>query len=323
VLQYLARRVLWAALLFVAVTLVTYVIFFVIPANPAALQAGKTADAQRIAEVEKFLGLDQPVYVQYAKFLKRLVVDQSLGFSFATREQVNDIVFRAAPVTASLVFGGILLVLLVSLPIGIYSALRPRSLIDRAAMVYVLIGISLPSFWIGLILAYFVGFKLQLTPISGYCDLVNPPEASSCGGPVQWAYHMLLPWTTLALVTAATYVRFVRADVMETVSQDYVRTARAKGAAESRVLRSHVLRNAMLPIVTILGMDIGLLLGGAIFIETVFGLPGLGKVAIDSITNFDLPVTQGIVVFGAIAIIVLNLMVDVFYAWIDPRIRLT
>ena len=309
-------------MLFIAVTLVTYVIFFVIPANPAALQAGKTADAETIAEVEKFLGLDQPVYVQYARFLKRLVWEQSLGFSFANRQQVNDIVLRAAPVTASLVFGGILLVLLLSLPIGIYSALRPRSLLDRTAMVYVLVGISLPSFWIGLVLSYLIGFRLELTPISGYCDAINPPEASSCGGPVQWAYHMLLPWTTLALVTAATYVRFVRADVMETITQDYVRTARAKGAPERRVLRSHVLRNAMLPIVTILGMDIGLLLGGSIFIETVFGLPGLGKVAIDSITNFDLPVTQGIVVFGAIAIIVLNLMVDVFYAWIDPRIRL-
>jgi peptide/nickel transport system permease protein len=188
---------------------------------------------------------------------------------------------------------------------------------------YVLIGISLPSFWIGLVLAYFVSFRLGLTPITGYCDVINPSEASQCGGPIDWAHHMILPWATLALVGAGTYVRFIRADVMETMNQDYVRTARAKGAPEHRVMRSHILRNAMLPVVTMLGMDIGLLLGGSIFIERVFGLPGLGFVAIDSIFNFDLPVTQGIVVFGAIAIIVFNFIVDILYAWIDPRIRLT
>ena len=322
-LRYLARRLLWALLLFVAVTMVTYVIFFVIPANPAALAAGKTATPEKVREVEEFLGLNEPLYVQYGKFLKRLVVDRSLGHSFINRRSVNDTILNAAPVTASLVFGGMLLILAVAIPVGIFSALRPRSLIDRAAMVYVLVGISLPSFWIGLVLSYLVGFRLGWTPIAGYCEAVSVPEASQCGGPAQWAYHMILPWLTLALIGAGTYVRFVRADVMETMNQDYVRTARAKGAPEPRVMRSHILRNAMLPVVTMVGMDIGLLLGGSIFIETVFGLPGLGLIALESISNFDLPVTQGVVVFGAIAIIVFNLAVDILYAWIDPRIRLT
>ncbi len=322
-LQYLIRRVLWACVLFIATTLVTYVIFFIIPANPAALAAGKTASPERIAEVERFYGLDDPVYIQYVKFLKRLVVDRSLGFSFVNRQNVNDTVLRAAPVTASLVFGGMLFILSVAIPVGIFSALRPRSLIDRAAMVYVLIGISLPSFWIGLILSYVVGYRLGFTPIAGYCDAINPPEAAQCGGPVQWAYHMILPWATLALIGAGTYVRFVRADVMETMNQDYVRTARAKGAPERQVMRLHILRNAMLPVVTMVGMDIGILLGGSIFIETVFGLPGLGRTAIESITQFDLPVIQGIVVFGALAIIIFNFVVDLLYAWIDPRIRLS
>jgi peptide/nickel transport system permease protein len=214
------------------------------------------------------------------------------------------------------------IILVVSIPIGVLSAVRPRSLLDRAAMVYVLVGISLPSFWIGLVLAYLVSFKLGLTPITSYCDAINPSEVANCGGPIDWAHHLVLPWATLALVQAGTYVRFVRADVMETMNQDYVRTARAKGAPEHRVMRSHILRNAMLPVVTILGMDIGLLLGGSIFIETVFALPGLGLIALESITNFDLPVTQGVVVFGAVAIIVFNLFVDIVYAWIDPRIRL-
>jgi peptide/nickel transport system permease protein len=320
VFRYLIRRVLWAAVLFLSVTVVTYVIFFVIPANPAQLAAGKAATDAKIKEVEHFLGLDQPVYVQYYRFLKRLVVDQSLGTSFATRQDVNEIVLRAAPVTASLVFGGVLFWMLLAVPIGILSALKPRSLLDRASMTFVLIGISAHPVWIGLILAYFFGYKLAWFPISGYCDVVNP--ATDCGGPVQWAYHMVLPWATFALLFAATYTRMIRANVMETMNEDYVRTARAKGAPESRVMRSHVLRNAMLAVVTMLGMDIGIALGGAIFTESVFGLPGLGRVAIESIFNFDLPITQGVVVFGTLSIIVFNLFVDIFYAWIDPRIRL-
>ena len=320
--RFLIRRLLWACVLFIAVSFVTYVIFFLVPANPARLAAGQSATPEKVKEVEEFLGLDDPIYVQYGNFLKRLVFEGSLGQSFLTRQSVNEEIKRAAPITASLVFGGMILVLLMAIPIGIFSALRPRSLLDRAAMVYVLIGISLPSFWIGLMLSYLVGYRLGLTPIAGYCEVFSIPEASQCGGVLDWAYHMILPWTTLALVIAGTYVRFVRAEVMETMSQDYVRTARAKGAPENVVMRRHVLRNAMLPVVTMVGMDIGLLLGGAIFIEAVFGLNGLGGTAIASIGRFDLPVLQGVVLFGAIAIIVFTLFVDLLYAWIDPRIRL-
>ena len=210
--------------------------------------------------------------------------------------------------------------------VGIISALRPRSLIDRAAMIYVLVGISLPSFWIALVLAYLIGFKLEWTPLAQYCEVFSPPHASGCGGLRDWTSHMILPWVTLSIVVAGTYVRFVRAEVLETMNQDYVRTARAKGAPERVVMKDHILRNGMLPIVTMLGMDIGLLLGGAIFIEFVFALPGLGRTAIESISNFDLPKLQGVVIFGAFAIIVLN---DGRQAtWrrrraIDPRIRLT
>jgi peptide/nickel transport system permease protein len=320
VLRYLIRRLLWAAVLFVCVTVVTYVIFFIIPANPAQLAAGKAATDEKIKDVEKFLGLDQPVYVQYYRFMKRLIVEQSLGTSFATRQDVNEIVKNAAPVTASLVFGGVVFWMLLAVPIGILSALRPRSLLDRASMTFVLIGISAHPVWIGLLLVYFFAYKGGWFPISGYCDLVNP--STDCGGPVQWAHSMVLPWATFAFLFAATYTRMIRANVMETMNEDYVRTARAKGAPESRVMRSHVLRNAMLAVVTMLGMDIGIALGGAVFTETVFGLPGLGKVAIESIFQFDLPITQGIIVFGTLAVIVFNLLVDLFYAWIDPRIRL-
>jgi peptide/nickel transport system permease protein len=324
VLTFLIRRTLWAGVLFIAVTFVTYVIFFIIPANPAALACGKNCDGEDIARVEKFLGLDQPLHIQYYEFMKRLVVDRSLGTSFANRQDVNDIILAAAPVTASLVFGGMILMLLIAFPVGIFSALRPRSMTDRFATIFTLVGVSLPSFWFGLILAYFIGYKLGWTPISGYCDAINPPDQfTQCGGLHSWAYHMLLPWITLALIGAASYVRFIRADMLETLGQDYVRTARAKGAPERIVIRRHVLRNAMLAVVTMIGMDVGNLLGGAIFIEQVFGLPGLGDTALEGVTAFDLPRTQGVVVFGTLAIIVCMWIVDMLYAWIDPRIRVT
>jgi peptide/nickel transport system permease protein len=321
VLRYFIRRVLWACVLFVAVTLVTFVIFFVIPADPARQVCGQRATPDCIERARHFLGLDKPMIVQYGGFLDRLVVHQSLGRSFTNRQDVTQSVLRAAPVTGSLVFGGAVLWLLISIPIGILSALRPRSLLDRITMVAVLIGISATPVWTGLLAAYFLGFKLHFFPITGYCDFFSP--TGDCGGPVQWAYHLVLPWCTFAVLFAATYTRMIRAYTMETLNEDYVRTARAKGAPESRVLRAHVIRNAMLPVVTILGMDIGLALGGAFFTETVYGLPGLGRLAVGAIDNFDLPTTQGVVVFATLCIITFNLVVDTLYAWIDPRIRLT
>jgi peptide/nickel transport system permease protein len=330
-LRYLARRLIWAAVLFFVVTVVTYVIFFIVPANPARLAAGQRATPEKIKEAEEFLGLNRPVYVQYGKFAWRLMPVSfaggfhfkvpDLGKSFTNRQQVNTIVADAAPVTASLVFGGVIVWMLIAVPIGILSALRPRSLLDRFAMIFVLIGISAHPVWIGLIFAYVIGFKLGWTPITGYCDFINP--ATECGGPIQWAYHMILPWMTFAILFAALYARMIRANVMETLTEDYVRTARAKGAPEWLVMRSHVLRNAMLPVVTMLGMDIGIALGGAIFTESVYSLPGLGQTALQAVTNFDLPVVQGIIVFGTAAIIFFNLIVDLLYAVIDPRIRLS
>ena len=331
-LRYLIRRILWAFVLFIAVTLVSYIIFFLVPAEPARLVAGPQAPPDAVERARKFLHLDEPIWQQYLRFLGNLAPARfdglkpeaktpSLGRSFATRQEVNHIVKAAAPVTISLVIGGAILWMLIALPIGILSALRPRSLLDRGAMVFVLVGISAHPVWIGLLLSYFIGFKLGLTPLGGYCDLVNP--STDCGGPVQWAHAMILPWITFAILFAALYVRMIRANVIEAMNEDYVRTARAKGASEAIVMRSHVLRNAMLPVVTMLGMDIGLAMGGAIFTESVFGLPGIGKTAVTALEGFDLPTVQGIVVFATVAIIVFNLAVDLLYAVIDPRIRLS
>ena len=272
----------------------------------------------------KRLGLNHPVYYQYGLFLKRLVLERSLGHSFTTRQDVNHIVGQAAPVTASLVLGGAILWLGIGLLVGIFSALRPRSLLDRAGMVFVLIGVSAHPVWIGLIFSYFFGVKWGITPIANYANFFGAPADSGLpGGPWQWFYHMILPWFTFALLFAALYVRMIRANVMETMNEDYVRTARAKGAPERQVLFQHVLRNALLPVVTMLGMDIGVALGGAIFTEGVYNLPGLGNTAILAVSNYDLAVVQGVVIFATLSIIVFNLLVDVLYAWVDPRIRLT
>jgi peptide/nickel transport system permease protein len=321
--QFLIRRLLWAVFLFVCVTLITYVLFFLVPVDPARQAAGKSATADDVERVKHDLKLDRPVYVQYYYFLNRLVVHQSLGNSYANRRSVNEMVGEAIPPTSGLVLGGAILWMLIATPIGILSALRPRSLLDRSSMVFVLIGISAPVVWIGILLQYFVGFRLGWLPNAGYCDLVNPPEGASCGGPWDWFTHMILPWVTFAILFAASYVRMIRSNMLDTLGEDYVRTARAKGAPESFVIRRHVLRNAMLPIVTMLGLDIGVALGGAVFTETIFGLPGLGKLAINSVENFDLPTLQGVVVVATLAIIVFNLIVDLMYAVIDPRIRLS
>ena len=322
---------MWAVVLFIGVTLISFILFFLVPADPAKLACGRACTQTDVTRVAHSLGTDRPVYVQYGRFLGRLMPISfksgvhlkapDLGRSYVNRESVNKIVLSAAPVTASLVIGAVILWMLIALPIGIFSALRPRSLIDRASMTGVLIGISAHPIWIGLILSYFIGYQLHLTPISGYANFFHP-LIGQAGGPVQWAYHLILPWITFAILYAALYVRMIRANVLETMNEDYVRTARAKGASESRVMVRHILRNALLPVVTMLGMDISLALGGAVFTESVFGLPGLGYSSIQGLTNYDTPTVMGIIVFATTAIIVLNLMVDLVYAWVDPRIRL-
>ena len=322
-LYFLIRRLLWAFFLFFCATAIAYIIFFVIPSDPASIACGTHCTPAIIEHVRQSLHLDLPIYQQYWLFIWNMFRHGSLGYSYANGQSVNEIIKQDVPITASLVFGGAVFWLSLSIPIGILSALRPRSILDRFAMVFVLVGISAPAVWIGLILAYTFGFKLGWTPIAGYCNLVPGGSTGECSGPAQWAYHLILPWMTFMFLFAALYVRLIRANVMETMSEDYVRTARAKGAGSTRVLFQHVLRNSLLPVVTILGMDIGLALGGAVFTETVFNLRGLGSQLIQSANRDDLPVVVGIVVFATLAVIVFNFIVDVAYAWLDPRIRLT
>jgi len=321
--QFLIRRIFWAIFLFLVATIITYLIFWVIPADPAQLAAGRSATPADIARVRHFMHLDEPVWKQYGRFVWQLVRHGDLGRSFVNRQSVDSVIAKDAPVTASLVFGGAILWLTISIPIGILSAIRPRSIMDRITMCLVLVGISAHPVWIGLIFAYVFGYRLGLTPIAGYCNFFPGTTGAQCEGPVQWAYHLILPWCTFMILFAALYVRLIRANVMETLNEDYVRTARAKGATQGRVMLQHVLRNSLLPVVTILGMDLGLALGGAIFTEGIFNLPGLGQEIVQAYNRTDLPMITGIVVFATCAVIVFNLIVDVAYGFLDPRIRPT
>jgi peptide/nickel transport system permease protein len=321
---YLVRRILWTILLLGVITFVTFLIFYAAPQDPArTVCGGAQASPQCIALARARLGLDKPIPVQYYRFARHLVVDHSLGSSMSNGGRVNQQILDAAPVTASLVLGAAVLWLLVGLFVGIVSALRPRSLFDRSAMVFVLIGVSAHPIWIGLILEYFFGVKWHITPIANYANFWGAEKDTGMpGGPWQWFYHLILPWCTFALLFAALYARMIRASVIEALDEDYVRTARAKGASERRVLFKHVLRNAMLPVATMLGMDVGVALGGTIFTESVFQLHGLGWTLITAVGLNDFAVVQGVVVFATLAVLGVNLVIDVLYAWMDPRIRL-
>jgi peptide/nickel transport system permease protein len=302
VATYVIRRIFWAFFLFIVATIITYIIFYIIPTDPAELAAGKASTPEIVAHIRHNLHLDLPIYQQYWLFLWNILRHASLGYSFRYGTSVRWVIAQDAPITASLVFGGAFFWLLLAVPTGILSSLRPRSVLDRTSMVFVLIGISAPAVWIGLILAYVFGFKLGWTPIADYCNFFPSHQTGVCSGPGRWAYHLILPWLTFMFLFAAVYTRFIRASMMETMSEDYVRTAKAKGASPARVLIQHVMRNSLLPIVTMLGMDISIGLGGAVFTETVFNLHGLGQDLVSSANNDDLPV--------------------VVYAWLDPRIRL-
>jgi peptide/nickel transport system permease protein len=317
VTSFVLRRLGWLVVMFLAVTIVTFIIFFVIPSEDDQASLGRGGAE---VDVRTTVQIDGPLYEEYAEFVVKVVTQGSLGNSWVLRgQEVNEILVRAVPVTASLVIGGAVLWLLLAIPTGLLSALRPRSPFSRLTTVFVLIGISAHPLWIGLVLSYLVGHRLELLPPGGYCEVFSP--TSECGGPVQWAYHMILPWFTFALMYAALYMRMIRASTLETLEEDYVRTARAKGAPEWLVIRSHVLRNAMLPVVTMLGMDIAVSLSATLFVETAYGLPGLGQVMVTSLARRDFPVLLGITIYTTLVVIVLNFLIELVYGLIDPRAR--
>jgi peptide/nickel transport system permease protein len=317
--RYIIRRTLWVVLLLLIVSAVTFVIFFALPSgDPAALRAGKSPSPEQLAQIRHTLGLDKPIYVQYWRFMKGIVLHFDFGYSYQNSQPVRTEMFQRLPATASLTIGAVVVWLLLGLPVGVLSAIRSRSLLDRFSMGAALLAISAPVYWLGLMGLFFfsndIGRVLKIFPGAGtYVPLSE--------NPVKWFGSLILPWLVLAASFAAFYARLLRSNLIDTMSQDYIRTARAKGLPERTVIWRHGVRSAITPIVTVLGLDIGILLGGSILTETVFNIPGVGRYAYEGIINTDLPVIQGTVLLGAFFIVVANLIVDIGYAFLDPRVR--
>jgi peptide/nickel transport system permease protein len=317
-LRFLIRRTALGVLVLWLITIAVFCLFFVAPNNVARTLAGRQATPDVVALVEHRLGLDQPLWKQYADFVWN-ALHGNLGYDYYHQVPVTTILAGALPITISLVIGASILWLGFGILNGVVSAVRPRSALDRGVTAFSLVFYSMPTFLLGLLLLYFLYFRLTLAghatfPAGGYAPLA--------AGPGPWFQHLVLPWVTLALVSAATYTRLTRASMLDVLAEDYIRTARSKGIRERRVIVRHGLRAALTPIVTQFGIDIGTLLGGVVVTETVFSLPGLGKTAIDAINQQDLPVIIGIVLFASFAVVVANIVVDLVYAVLDPRVRL-
>jgi peptide/nickel transport system permease protein len=318
--RYIVRRLIWVVFVLLVITFISYLIFFVMPStDPAIIFAGRQPTPELVAEVRHQFGLDHPWPVQYALFVKRIFLGDEfgwpgLGFSFNTRSPLKPIIFGRLLVTMQLALGAAVVWLLVGIPIGILSALKPRSVFDRLAMGFALFGVSAPVFFLGPLFLYLFWFKFGILPGSGY-------YAIGVYGVGPWFTHFLMPWIVLALLYAAFYARMTRANLIETMGQDYIRTARAKGLSERTVVLKHGLRASLTPVVTMFGLDLGGLLGGAFITETVFNLPGLGAYAIKSVGSGDLYAILDITIIAGFFITFMNLVVDVLYAFLDPRVR--
>ena len=318
--RFLVRRIFEGLIVLWLVTVGVFIIFYIGPGpkGVARALAGKSATPQVVAEVSHRLLLDRPIWVQYGHFLW-LLLHGNLGYSFYHGQSVNSILAAAFPITLSLVLGASILWVVMGVLSGVVSAVRSRSLADRTFTVLALIFYSMPTFVLGLLFLLFFYYELTihglaLFPGSGYTPFTTDP--------FQWFRGLILPWFTLALVSAATYTRLTRGSMLDVMGEDYIRTARAKGLSERRVIFRHSLRAALTPIVTQFGLDVGILLGGAVITEVVFGMPGLGYTAVQAITQQDLPVIIGVVIVAATAVVVANIVVDAFYAVLDPRVRL-
>ena len=326
-LRFAGTRLASMVFVLLAVSLLTYAIFVLLPADPAQLACGRPCTPERLETARAFMGLDQNFLVQWWNFVTGIATGRTygsagaeitcpapcLGYSFVLRQPVTDLIVGRLPVTFSIAIGAAVLWLAAGVAGGVVAAVRRGTVVDRAIMVTAITGVSAPSYLVGLLGILLFGFTLDMVPVNGYVPLTTSP--------VEWAWHLVLPWCVLAFLSAAIYARLTRAQMLDALGSEYVRTARAKGITERRVVTRHALRNVMVPVVTLFGLDLGVLLGGTVITEKVFSMAGLGALLLDAVGNTDVPLLVGVTFFSAALIVVANLLVDVVYGVMDPRVR--
>lgn len=320
-LRYIARRLLYSVLVLVIISILTFLIFVKLPAgDPARRAAGRRTDPAQIEAARRAFGLDRSVFVQYGRFAKGLIplpgmfLTEDVYYSFSNFVSVKEEIGRRLPISAVLALGAATIWLLVGVPLGVASGVRPRSATAKWTMVGAIVGVSMPVFWLGQLLLYLFWYRLRVVPPSGL-----EIDASVWSSALRGAF--VLPWITVAVGYAAIYARMLRSNMIETTGEDYIRTARAKGLSERRIVFKHALRGALTPIVTMLGIDLATIMAGLVITENLFGLPGLGQLAVASIYSNDFPMVMGVTVIGSMFILVANIVVDIAYAFLDPRVR--
>jgi peptide/nickel transport system permease protein len=311
--RFVARRLVGMAAVLFAVSVLTFLIFNVVPnSDPAQRMAGKNATPQLVESITEEWGFDQSLPQQYLTMMRKVFSGDLI--SYEGREPVDERILEGIPATFSLCVGAAVIWMFFGILFGYLSAVRAGGWLDRTLTVVAVAGISMPVFWLAAIFLNYLTYKTELFPSGGYVEFTS--------NPLEWAYHLFLPWVTLAILYLGFYSRVLRSSMLDAMNEDYVRTARAKGLSERQVMRRHVLRNSLIPIVTLFGLDFGALLGGAILIEALFNLDGIGQYAYEALSHFDLPPIMAITLFGAFFVVLFNALVDIAYAWLDPRIRL-
>jgi peptide/nickel transport system permease protein len=316
---FVVRRLLWSALLLLIITFITYVVFVLLPsADPALLRAGRNPTPELVASIRETLGLDRPWYVQYAIYVKNLVLHFDFGYSYQNNVAVKDTLFDRLPATVSLAVGGAVIWLLIGVAVGIASAVKRGTLIDRLTMGGALIAISAPAYWLGLVAIYLFSKDLgKVLPIFAGAGQYTPITQD----PLAWASALVLPWIVLATSFSAVYARFLRSNLLDVLGEDYIRTAKAKGLRWRRVVGVHTLRNSLIPVVTAAGPLLGYLITGSFVIEQIFAIPGIGRYYVTAVTARDYSVVMGLTVLLSLIVIMANLVVDVLYGFLDPRTR--
>ena len=313
--RFVVRRLLSMLVVLFAISVLTFLIFNVLPGgDPALRMAGRQPDPGQLQRIREDWGFNEPIYVQYVKTIGRIFSGDLISYS--TQQNVIEEISKRVGRTFSLAIGAAILWMFFATALGLYTAIKAGRISDRLLTVLAMIGVSMPVFWVGALMNYYIGFKAGIFPYGGYVPLDEDP--------IDWFYHLVMPWTALSLLFIGVYSRVLRSNILDTINEDYVRTARAKGLSERRVLIKHVLRNSLIPIVTLWGLDFGAVLGGgAILTETVFDLQGVGQYAQESVDQLDVPPVLAITMLAAFFIVLLNTVVDIIYAVLDPRIRLT